>query len=147
MIVRFVAWNASHDLGHKGISVANKLKTVREFSKRGRVFISSESELPKEFEQYRLPTHPNRIHDVIAFATLVFGESSTMSEEAAMMGVPSIYLNDDSTYYTKHLEREYKLMYNLTESEDDQQTAIQIGMELLEDNNHLDWKRKKGLFL
>ena len=43
VVVRFVAWNASHDLGHHGISVENKLKAVRGFSKLGRVFISSES--------------------------------------------------------------------------------------------------------
>lgn len=148
VVVRFVAWNASHDLGHHGISVENKLKAVRGFSKLGRVFISSESELPKEFDAYRLPTHPNRIHDVIAFASLVFGESSTMSEEAAMLGVPSVYLNNDSTYYTKHLEKDYQLMYNLTESEQDQVKAIQLGVDILsKDDNKQNWKKKRNAML
>ena len=32
VIIRFVAWNASHDLGHKGISIENKINAVKEFS-------------------------------------------------------------------------------------------------------------------
>lgn len=143
VVVRFVAWNASHDLGHKGISMANKMKAVRDFATISKVFISSENSLPHEFDKYRLPTHPKRIHDVIAFASLVYGESSTMSEEAAMLGVPSVYLNNDSTYYTKHLERDYQLMYNLTESEDDQQKAIQIGMDILRQADSQEWKKRQ----
>ena len=148
VVVRFVAWNASHDLGHQGISLENKMKAVREFSMLGRVLISSESELPKELDAYRLPTHPNRIHDVIAFASLVFGESSTMSEEAAMLGVPSVYLNDDSTYYTMHLEKDYKLMYNLTESEQDQVKAIRLGVDILSnDDKEQDWMNRRNAML
>ena len=143
VVVRFVAWNASHDLGHKGISMANKMKAVRDFATISKVFISSENSLPHEFDKYRLPTHPKRIHDVMAFASLVYGESSTMSEEAAMLGVPSVYLNNDSTYYTKHLERDYQLMYNLTESEDDQQKAIQIGMDILRQADSQEWKKRQ----
>lgn len=147
-IIRFVAWKASHDLGHKGITLKNKIMAVEEFSKFGKVFISSESLLPKELKAYRLPTHPNRIHDVIAFASLVFGESSTMSEEAAMLGVPSIYLNNVSTYYTKHLEKDYQLVYNLTESEQDQTKAIQLGVDILSQNEIMQtWKKKRTTML
>lgn len=147
VVIRFVAWNASHDLGHKGISTANKMKVVREFAKMSKVYISSEDELPSEFDEYRLPTKPERIHDVIAFASLVFGESSTMSEEAAMLGVPSIYLNNDSTYYTKHLEQDYQLMYNLTELENDQLKAIQIGLDILKQDDTQKWHERKETML
>ena len=146
-IIRFVAWNASHDLGHKGITLENKMRAVKEFTKYGKVFISSEGTLPPELTSYRLPTHPSRIHDVTAFASMVFGESSTMAEEAAMLGVPSIYLNDASTYYTKHLEKDYQLMYNLTESEEDQEKAIQLGIELLRKSNSQVWKDRRDKML
>ena len=142
VVIRFVAWNASHDLGHQGISMENKMKAVREFAKLAKVFISSEDELPCELDDYRLPTKPERIHDVIAFASLVFGESSTMSEEAAMLGVPSIFIDNDSRYYTTYLEKKYQLMYNLTESEEDQQKAIQIGKDILRQANNFDWKKR-----
>ena len=149
-IVRFVAWNASHDAGKcRGMSMENKLKAIREFAKLGRVFVSSESELPNEFDAYRLPTHPSRIHDVLAFSALVFGDSSTMSEEAAMLGVPSIYLNNERTYYTKHLEYDYNLVLNLTESEEDQSRAIQKGMEILaqDKNSWQQWQLKRQQML
>lgn len=146
-IVRFVAWNASHDLGHKGILLDNKIKAVKEFAKYGKVFISSEGSLPSELAGYKLPTHPSRIHDVMAFASMVFGESSTMAEEAAMLGVPSIFLNDVSTYYTQHLEKDYQLMYNLSESEEDQQKAIKIGADLLKNNDIKIWKERRNRML
>lgn len=147
VVIRFVAWNASHDVGHQGISMENKMKAIREFAKLSKVFVSSEDELPSEINKYLLPTKPERIHDVIAFASLVFGESSTMSEEAAMLGVPSIYIDNDSRYYTKYLEQDYQLMYNLTESEEDQLRAVQIGMEILKQDDMQKWRERKESLL
>ncbi len=88
IIMRFVSWKASHDLGHKGISVENKIFAVKEFSKYGKVFISSESELPEELKPHKLNILPHCIHDALAFASLFFGESATMAVEAAMLAVP-----------------------------------------------------------
>lgn len=144
VVIRFVAWNASHDIGHNGMTLENKYKVVHEFEKYAKVFISSENNLPDDFDKYQLPTHPSRIHDVIAFSSLVFGESSTMSEEAAMLGIPSIYINDKSTFYTKHLENDYHLVYNLTESESDQEKAIELGIKLLcSDNVKKTWEGRQ----
>lgn len=131
VIIRFVAWNASHDIGHKGLRWENKLKAIKEFEKHAKVFISSEDSLPTEFLKYKLPIAPSRIHHAIAFANLLYGESSTMAEEAAMLGTPSIYLFNGSTYYTMHLENEYGLIFNYSESEEDQLISIQKGLELL----------------
>lgn len=131
VILRFVSWKASHDVGHKGITYENKLKVVREFEERAKVYISSEAELPPELKPYQIRISPQKIHDAIAYATLLFGESSTMAEESAILGVPSIYLNNDSTFYTKHLEVDYHLMFNYSESIEDQQKAIRKGLELL----------------
>ena len=54
-----------------------------------------------------------------------------MSEEAAMLGVPSVYFNNNSTFYTRHLERDYSLMYNLSESKTDLELGINIGVRIL----------------
>lgn len=148
VIIRFVSWQATHDKGHTGISYDNKIKSVKEFSKYARVFISSESPLPAELEPYRFPLPPHRMHDAIAFSSLVFGESSTMSEEAAMLGVPSIYLFNNSTIYTQHLEKDYGLMFNYSESEIDQQRAIEKGIELLNTPGIKEqWQQKRQLML
>lgn len=147
-ILRFVSWNASHDMGHKGMSLEMKIKAVNEFSKYAKVFVSSEGKLPEELEKFKIKIPADKIHDAIAFSSLLFGESSTMSEEAAMLGVPSIYMFNSSTIYTQHLEKEYKLIFNLSESLEDQSKAILLGTDLLKDNNSFqEWKNKKDKML
>jgi len=148
VIIRFVSLNASHDIGHKGISFENKLSAIQEFEKYAKIFISSEGKLPLEFEKYRIKLRPERMHDALAFAIFIFGESSTMSEEAAMLGVPSIYLFNNNSYYTNHLQQDYQIMFNYSESEEAQLDAIQKGIELLKSNdlnNIWHIKRKKML--
>ncbi len=148
VIVRFVSWNASHDAGHKGISLENKIKAVECFSQFAKVFISSESPLPAQLSSFKIPIKPHRMHDALAYASLVFGESSTMSEEAAMLGVPSIYLFNNSTYYTKHLEEKYDILFNYSESPTDQIEAINKGVELLQMKNiKQKWLEKREKLL
>lgn len=148
VIIRFVSWNASHDIGHKGISYENKLRAIKEFSKFAKVFISSEAELPEELRKYQIKIEPHRIHDALAFASLIFGESSTMSEEAVMVGTPAVYLLTKSTFYTRHLEEDYGLMFNYSESEEDQIKAIAKGVELLQMKNVKErWKEKRDKML
>lgn len=148
VIIRFVSWNASHDIGHKGISFENKLRAIQEFKKYAKIFISSEGKLPPEFEKYRIKLRPERMHDAVAFATFIFGESSTMAEEAAMLGVPSIYLFNNSTFYTTHLEKDYKILFNYSESQVDQKNAIERGIELLKTENLGNiWKKKNERML
>lgn len=148
VVLRFVSWNASHDIGHKGISYKNKIKAIEEFSKYAKVFISSESELPDELIKYKIKIDPHRMHGAIAYATMLFGESSTMSEEAAMLGVPSVYLFNNSTFYTQHLEKDYSLMFNYSESENDQQNAIKKGIELLQTSGlKEEWKKRRNKML
>jgi len=59
IIIRFVAWAASHDLGQFGISNDMKVKYISKLEQYGNVFISSESKLGKEFEKYH---QKNSIH-------------------------------------------------------------------------------------
>lgn len=131
VVMRFVSWNATHDIGHRGISLDNKIKAVKSFSKYAKVFISSESQLPSELEKYRIPTKPEKIHDVIANASLVFGESATMVSEGAMLGVYGIYIDSTGRYYTRDIAEKYGLCFNYSESSQDQLLAIEKGIELL----------------
>jgi uncharacterized protein len=131
VILRFVSWKASHDIGHKGISYENKLKAVAEFSKFAKVFISSESPLPSVLQPHRFPLPPHRMHHAIAYASLIFGESATMASEAAVLGIPGIYLDNTGRLYTKEQHEKYGLVFNYTESEEDQQKAIAKGVALL----------------
>lgn len=148
VVIRFIAWNGSHDIGHIGVSYENKVNAVKEFSKYAKVFISSEEKLPEMLKQYRLPTTPERIHHVMAFASLVFGESGTMSEEAAMLGVPAIQIDTKGAFYTRHLQNDFGLMKLYTESEEDQIAAIRYGVELLRDDKVKEiWMKKRQAML
>ncbi len=92
-ILRFVSWDANHDVGQKGLDFNTKIQLVKELSSHCKVFISSESKLPKELEQYRFCLHPSLLHHALSFASLYIGEGATMASEAAMLGIPSIYVN------------------------------------------------------
>lgn len=133
-IVRFVSWEASHDRGHSGISIENKIKAIELFSKYGKVFISSEGKLPSELEMYRFPLSASRMHDAMAYASLIFGESATMVSEGIMLGVPGVYIDNTGRYYTSDVEKKYGLCFNYTESAEDQISAINKGVEILSSN-------------
>ncbi|MCK5137875.1 MAG: DUF354 domain-containing protein [Bacteroidales bacterium] len=148
VIIRFVSWDASHDYGHKGISPYNKMKLVKELSTLCEVFISSESALSKDLEPYRLGILPHRMHHALAFASLVIGESYTMLSEAAVLGVPSVLIHNTYCYYLQDQQKKYSLVYNFTESEDDQRKAISKGIEILTKlNNKSEWQNLRQKML
>ena len=143
VLIRFVAWQASHDTGHKGISRENKLKAVKAFEKYARVFISSEKELPEELKEYKINSPPERMHDVIAFASLVYGESATMVSEGAVLGAPGIFIDDTGRYYTAEQEKDYGLVFNYSESLEDQEASIKKGVDILkDDSSEKNWRQK-----
>lgn len=146
-IVRFVGWNATHDMGRNGFSEENKVRAVKAFEQYGRVFISSENPLPKELELYHFPLLPARMHEAEAFASLVFGESATMASEAAVLGVPGIYLDNTGRLYTAEQEAKYHLCFCFTESETDQRRAIEKGVEILSGKSGIDFKAQQQLLL
>ncbi len=131
VVVRFVAWEASHDAGHVGLTIENKIDAIHQLAQHARVFISSEKSLPAELEQYRAPWKPEQIHDVLAHASLVFGESATMVSEGVVLGVPGVYIDNDGRYYTRDMAEKYDLCYNYTESEDDQKAAIACAVDII----------------
>ena len=134
VIVRFVSWNATHDRGHHGISLENKVSAINKFSKFAKIFISSEAELPEELKEFKFPLPPERMHDAMAFASLIFGESATMVTEGAVLGVPGVYLDNTGRFYTRDIQEKYGMCFNYTESEDDQIKAIEKGVEILSNN-------------
>ena len=148
VIMRFISWEASHDMGHRGISKENKIRALNEFLKYARVFISSEGRLPDELEPYRFKIGPEYMHDALAFATLVYGESATMASESAMLGVPSIFLDNTGRFYTGELEDKYRLVFNFSESLEDQERSIQKAVEILKDITiREEWQQRRRKML
>lgn len=112
-IVRFVSYEASHDTGADTLPAKKKLELVHMLAERGRVLVSSEGALPPELEPFKLKIPVSHIHHVIAFSSLVVGESSTMASEAAVLGVPGVYISPFGRGFTDEQER-YDLVQNFT---------------------------------
>lgn len=109
-IVRFIAWNASHDWSNTGLTATQKREIISLLSGRGRVFISAEGDFPDEFERYRFPLKPDRMHHALAFATLYVGEGATMASECAVLGTPSIFTGTGRWGYLKEQEEVFGLV-------------------------------------
>ncbi len=129
VIVRFVAWAATHDIGHKGMSIENKRKLIETLSKQVKVFISSEEDLPDDLKKYQIPIKPEEVHSIMAYASLFVGESSTMATESAVLGVPAVYINDSHLGYIKDLESR-GLIFSYTESLEDQGSVINNAIDI-----------------
>jgi predicted glycosyltransferase len=147
IILRFVSWNASHDIGHSGLTFDTKRKAVKEFEKYGRVLITSESPLPQEFERYRIAVSPEKIHDLMYYATLLYGESATMASECAVLGTHAIFSDFAGRGYTDEEEEKYKLVFNFKLDKESQRESLEKAVELLENNNlkNIGGKKRKKL--
>ncbi len=135
VIMRFVSWNASHDIGHSGFNIEMKHKAVKELSKYAKVFISSEGELLDGLKKYKITIPPERMHDALAFATLLYGESATMASECACLGIPSIFHDNNGRGYTTEEEEKYGLVFNYSESSADQNKSLEKAIELIKTPN------------
>lgn len=135
VILRFVSWAAAHDFGHTGMTLENKRKVVKELSNHGRIFISSEGKLPADLEKFRISIPLNKMHDALYYSSLLFGESATMASEAAVLGTPAIFIDNDGRGYTDEEEAKYSLVNNFTESATDQERALHKALEIIMDQN------------
>ena len=70
------------------------------------------------------------MHDVLAHATLFFGESATMATESAVLGTPAIFLNENWFGSTDEA-KEFGLLFSYKQNLSDQEKAIQKGLKLL----------------
>lgn len=123
-LMRFSALKAHHDEGIKGISNDIAHRLVELLAPHGKIYITSERALEPEFEQYRLHINPLDIHHVMAYATLYIGDSQSMANEAAMLGVPSLRFNDfvgaKKIGVMEEMEKVYGLTYGISSHEPEQ---------------------------
>jgi predicted glycosyltransferase len=129
IIVRFVSWNASHDVGAKGIR--DKMGLVKALEPYGRVLITSEGELPAELQPYQISVSPEKLHDLLAFATLYIGEGATIASECSVLGTHAIYVNTLRLGYTDEEEDLYGLVSTFSDVDGTDDDVIARAMELL----------------
>ena len=147
IIMRFVGWGASHDIGKTGFSLDHKRIAVKKLSKFTKIFITSEVKLPRDLDQYKISFPPEKIHDALYHALMLIGDSQTMTSEAAILGTPAIRSNsfvgpNDMMNFIE-LERN-GLIYNIKNPND----AIKQALKLLRQNDlKKKWHEKRKKFL
>ena len=143
ILVRFVAWNASHDIGRRGLDDAGKVELVEKLSKYGRVYVSSEGHVPEALKPLLLKTPYELIHHVLAFARLVYSEGATMASEAVVLGTHALYVNTIVSGSTKEQAERFQLLYNFNVGEDRYEKATAKAIELLENPDLVELGHEK----
>lgn len=128
IVIRFVSWKASHDIRQHGIH--DKVGLVKALEPYGRVLITSEGQLPDELQQYQIRVAPEKLHDLLYFATLYVGEGGTTASEAAVLGTSAIHISTTAKYCGVFDDlNHYDLLWT---SESDEET-LSCAISLLQD--------------
>ena len=96
IMVRFVSWQAGHDVGHHGIR--DKVEFVKQLQQYGKVLITSEGPLPPELRSHQVRVSPEKLHDLLYYSTLYVGEGGTTASEAATLGTNAIHISTTAKY-------------------------------------------------
>ncbi|HEU20238.1 MAG TPA: DUF354 domain-containing protein [Deltaproteobacteria bacterium] len=150
IIVRFISWAASHDVGLKGMK--NPVEVVKTLEQYGQVFISSERPPEPVLEKYLLHISPEKFHSLLAYASLYIGEGGTITTEAAVVGTPAIHIeanaNGEATGTTSGNFLELRDKYGLMYFYPDQDAALEKAVQILENpHSKREWQQKKERLL
>lgn len=147
-IIRFVSWEAYHDIHINSFDVERKIELVKILKKnKYRVLISSESNLPEELEKYKITVPSDEIHHLINYASLFIGDSQTMSSEAAILGTPAIRINsfvgvNDMSNFIE-LEKKFGLLLSFNPSENFNIEKVVLDIE----KNYKKYKERRNNLL
>jgi len=142
--LRFVAWNAGHDIKQKGLSLNQKKLIIESLLKQEyKILISSEEDLPKEFKPYQIKIAPEKVHHVLAYSSIYIGEGATMASECAILGTPAIYINPLNAGTLKEQEN-YGLIYSFRNFEG---VIKKISEVISNPNSKQECQEKKNIML
>ena len=127
-LLRFVSWQAHHDVGQYGFDNRQKEKIIQELSKYAKVYITAEGSIPEQLKKYQLKIPVHLIHHVLAFAKLYIGEGATMATEGGLLGVPAVYVNSLQSGNMNMLAN-----YGLLNQTTDAQEILKLSVQWLTD--------------
>jgi len=111
-VLRFSAWDASHDLRRGGSELRGNegVRTLtRHLEPYGRVIVTSERLREARGTVHSPEIPPNRLHDLISFARLYVGEGATMASEAGVLGVPWVFVSPSGRGFLAEQQQRYHL--------------------------------------
>jgi len=112
-LIRCTGFFATHDLKKRGISDEVLYKIIKLLEPLGKIFITSEKNLPKDLQKYKFTARKTDIMHYLYYAKLFISDSTTMSTEAAVLGTPAVEF-DEYAYeidQMTELEEKYKLVH------------------------------------
>jgi uncharacterized protein len=120
-LLRLSGLKAHHDYGEAGITETTLRNIILKLTKKGKVYISSEKELPADMEKYRITIPVADIHHFLYFSQMLISDSQSMSVEAAMLGTPGIRISSFSGRISvlEELEKKYNLTYGILPGHDE----------------------------
>jgi len=151
IIMRLIAWEASHDVHSRGFSKDFLEKAIKSLEKYGHVFITSERKLNRNLKKYKMRIPPEKIHSALYYASLYFGEGGTTAVEAALSGTPSVHVEAFKTKSGEvvdaakihgnfdELVNKYEMLYTFA----DPNHALNKALEMLQDENAKKEMKKK----
>lgn len=145
-VLRFNAFDSSHDVGATGFTERERRRLVDELGRYGRVFVSSEIPLSPDLNLYALRIPKERIHHVLNFAHLLVADATTMVTEAAMLGTPAILYHPKAKRIGNFIELERE--YDLVHAYEKPSGVIDDAVELFRsDGLRMEWKVKQEKLL
>ncbi|MFO1258461.1 MAG: DUF354 domain-containing protein [Gammaproteobacteria bacterium] len=109
IFIRHVAHQANHDLGHHGLSFSMISRLIQDLPTY-QFILSAESEIPTDLSQYAYNEPPDQIHHTLERCTAYVGDSPTMASEAALLGVPGIFVSTHRCGNMQELSQRYQLI-------------------------------------
>lgn len=147
-IMRFNVFKAHHDIGVKGLSLDQKLELVSILKPLGRILITTERDIEPELSEYQMKISPEKAHSLLAWSTMLIGDSQTMTSEAAVLGVPSLRCNSFAgrISYLEEEESKYGLTYAFIPEEFDKLKS-KLAQLLEMGNLREEWQRRRQIML
>lgn len=147
-VLRFNAFKAHHDVGVVGLTIENKRRLVEYLKAKGKVFITTERNIDDEFKPYRLKVSPEKAHSLMYYATMLVGDSQTMTSEAAVLGTPAIRCNTfvGRIHYLEEEEHKYNLTFGFRPEQSEAMFA-KIDELLSMPNLKEEWQRRRQKML
>jgi predicted glycosyltransferase len=149
-LIRLVSLTSGHDIEgrHRGLNFNIVDSLIEELRPKGTVFISSEKKLNQKYEEFRLNIQPNKMHHLLAFASIFIGDSQTMCAEAGLLGTPFIRFNDfvGKIGVLNEIENKYQLGFGI--KTDNPLMVLKKAKEILSypDIKNIWQERRKVLF-
>lgn len=141
IVVRISSLLSHHDINAKGLDFTSEndiMDFIYELEYYNEVIIISDIQF-SSISRYQLDFDPQDLHSLLYYASLCIGDGASMISEAAVLGVPSIYVSNTRRGYLDELETKYNLAFTIN----DKKTALNKAKSLLMNKNiKAEWHDK-----